>query len=401
MIKGQRELFADIEERAGRYRQALAAEGIGLALLQQLMDKYYLSGTIQRGFLAVAPDRDPVLFCLKAVERAQEETPWEVRPLGSPRELPGLLAEEGFHTDARIGFESDVIPLQLYAQLQRMFPDSRLVDCGLALRRVRQVKTAFELAELRDAGKVWMAMMEATRCGIRPGVDDQELTALIESEGRKAGSQGIVRTRAFNFEYFGPQVCAGPPGAVPTHFDGPTAGLGPHPVIAQGGAHRPIAAGEPVLVDFAAGVRGYTADGTRTFAIGGLPAELDRAAKVALDILGEAEEAIRPGASLGDIYRRAVQRAAEEGLAEHFMGYGPDRVRFLGHGVGLELDELPVLVDKTEEVFVPGMVVALEPKFVFPGVGAVGIEDTFIAREHGPAEVITTFPRAPFIPAGT
>ena len=396
MSRETENMRAEYQGRVERYGKALAASGIGLALVQQNTDKYYLSGTLQQGFLAVAPGMEPVLFCRKGADRAREETPWRVWPLDRPKDLPDLLREAGFPQDGPIGLEADVVPMQLWQQVARLFPDRGLDDGGLALRQVRQVKTAFELDEMRAAAKVWRGMMDETARQIRPGLDDHLLAIAVDAHGRHLGGQGLMRTRGFNFEYFAPHTLAGPPGALPAHFDGPTGGQGPHAAIGQGSAHVRIEPGMPILADFGVGTRGYVADGTRTFCVGELPPQLARAAAVAVDIIAEAEETLRAGAELGALYRKAVEHAAAEGLEEHFMGYGRDRVRFLGHGIGLELDEMPVLTPNAPGVLEAGMVVAIEPKFVFPGVGAVGVEDSFVVRQGAP-EVLTDYPRGPIL----
>ena len=100
--------------------------------------------------------------------------------------------------------------------------------------------------------------------------------------------------------------------------------------------------------------------------------------------------AARPGVTCRALYERALAAAAAEGLAAHFMGQGPGQVRFIGHGVGLELDELPVLTGSDLELEA-GMVFALEPKFVLPGLGAVGVENTWLVEREG----ITALTRAP------
>lgn len=389
-------LRSEFAGRAARFGEALAARGIGLALVQQTVDKYYLAGTVQQGFLAVAPGLPPVLFCRKGLERAQEETPWTVVPLDRPKDLPELLRQQGFPQDGLIGCEADVLPVQLWQQLERLFPERSLVDASMPLRLLRQVKTPFELEEMRAAAKVWRGMMAETARQIRPGVDDHLLSIAVDAYGRTLGGQGLMRTRGFNFEYFAPHTLAGPPGAVPAHFDGPTGGRGPHAAIGQGSAHVAIQPGMPVLADFGVGVHGYVADGTRTFSIGQLPPLLARAAAVAVDILAQAEETLRAGTPIQALFRQATEHAASEGLAEHFMGFGRDRVRFLGHGIGLELDELPVLTPNAEGVLEAGMVVAIEPKFVFPGLGAVGVEDSFVVRP-GPPELLTDYPRGPVL----
>ena len=91
---------------------------------------------------------------------------------------------------------------------------------------------------------------------------------------------------------------------------------------------------------------------------------------------------VRPGTIWEDLYLLALDKAEQAGLSEHFMGMGRDRVRFVGHGVGLELDEMPVFAKGLKQELEPGMVFALEPKFVFPE-GAVGIENTHLVTESG------------------
>ncbi len=142
-------------------------------------------------------------------------------------------------------------------------------------------------------------------------------------------------------------------------------------------------AGEPVVFDYTAGLDGYICDQTRTLVIGVLPDRLRRAHDAAVEILRDVQAAIRPGATPQDLYRLALDRARRLGYAEWFMGSGPLRARYVGHGVGLELDEWPVLADGFTDPLEPGQVFCVEPKMVFPGEGAVGIEDEFVVTPDG------------------
>jgi Xaa-Pro aminopeptidase len=91
------------------------------------------------------------------------------------------------------------------------------------------------------------------------------------------------------------------------------------------------------------------------------------------------------------VYTKAVDLAAAAGYEDHFMGCGATRIRFVGHGVGLELDEYPFLAKGQEMALAENMVVALEPKLIFPGKGVVGIENTFVVTANG-LEPLTRFP---------
>ena len=188
--------------------------------------------------------------------------------------------------------------------------------------------------------------------------------------------------RGFNQEMFYGQLLVGLSGAVASFLDTPLGGSGLSAAVAQGVSMRRIGRGEPIVFDFVPVRNGYITDFTRIFSLGRLPDELRLAYGVALQVQDAVVEVARPGVTCSTLYEAAVAAAERAGLAEHFMGHGPTRVRFVGHGVGLELDELPVIA-ANDTVLEPGMVFALEPKFVFPGLGAVGIENTWCVRKDG------------------
>jgi Xaa-Pro aminopeptidase len=178
-------------------------------------------------------------------------------------------------------------------------------------------------------------------------------------------------------------VASGSAAATPTYFDGPAGGLGLSTASPQGASRKPFEPGEPILVDISTIVEGYIIDQTRMAVIGELDAEMERAFEVTRAIIREAEKMGRPGTSWESLHVRALEMAEEAGLKDHFMGYGKDQARFLGHGVGLELDELPVLAKGFDLPLEENMVIAVEPKFTFPGRGVIGIENTYVVTPEG------------------
>ena len=130
-------------------------------------------------------------------------------------------------------------------------------------------------------------------------------------------------------------------------------------------------------------------DMTRVFSVGRLTEEAYRAHQVALTIQQEVENATRPGTACSDLYNIAANIAKKEGLSANFMGT-EQQAKFVGHGIGIQINELPVLTPRSKEELLPNMVLALEPKFVIPGVGAVGIENSFLVTETG-VEKLTRF----------
>jgi Xaa-Pro aminopeptidase len=208
---------------------------------------------------------------------------------------------------------------------------------------------------------------------------------------RKRGYGGCSKMRTFNQDFFMGNVTTGASGAAPTYFDGPVGGCGLTPANNPHGAGwKVIGRDEVIYIDYTCVINGYTADGARMFVIGDVSEPLRRAHAASLAIQKELVAMIRPGVLCEDVYARSVELAAEQGLAPHFMGIGNDRVRFIGHGVGLELDEYPIFAKGVKMPLAAGMTFALEPKFVF-AEGAIGTENTYVLTDDGPR----TLTRAP------
>jgi Xaa-Pro dipeptidase len=201
-----------------------------------------------------------------------------------------------------------------------------------------------------------------------------------------------MRFRGLNGEVYFGAVLAGPDAAVPAYSDTPLGGPGPSPAIGRGPGGGRIAPGVAVTVDLCGSCDGYLADATRTFVLDALPSPLDAALATCEAILTEAERHLVPGTPWRAPYDAGLELAREAGFDAGYMGAGPTRVRFIGHGVGLEINEPPFLAAGLDAPLAAGNVIAVEPKLVFPGVGAVGVENTYLVRESGPPENLTPFP---------
>ncbi|MGN6380023.1 MAG: M24 family metallopeptidase [Gaiellales bacterium] len=381
-----------IDRRLEALRQGLAADGADAALIVQNTDLAYFSGTNQQAHLLVPASGEPRLLVRRTVERARAESPLaHIEPLRSLSELPAALADAGLHPGARVGMELDVLPAAGFLGYRRRLEGYELVDCSPVVREVRAVKTGWDLERMRGAAAQVDAGARAVPGLIRPGISESKVQLEVEKALREAGHQGQIRFRGFNQEMHYGQVLGGPSGAVPGYSDSPLCGPGPNPAVGKGADGRVLEPGDPVIVDLVGGCDGWLADQTRTFFVGRAPGDLRDAYATAVDILRAAERGMCPGAVPAELYERARERAAQAGLEQHFMGAGPDRVRFLGHGVGMEIDELPILAPGFDRPLVPGNVLAVEPKFVFPGRGAVGIENMYVVTDDG-CETLTTAP---------
>jgi Xaa-Pro aminopeptidase len=277
-----------------------------------------------------------------------------------------------------------------FRRLEKLFPEAAFEDVGRIVMRQRAVKSAWEVDRVRAAAAVADAVSRVLPDLLEEGLTEVEFAGRVEAEARRLGHEGYIRMRGFNQEMFYGQLLTGVSGCVPSYLDTPLAGTGLSPSVAQGASFRRIGRGEPVVFDFVPVRDGYMADFTRMYSLGPLAGALMRAFDVALRVQEAATAAARPGATCRAVWDAARATAAEAGLAAHFMGYGAGQVPYVGHGIGIELDEVPVLTG-SDLVLEPGMVFALEPKFVLPGHGAVGIENTWVVTDEG-AERITLAP---------
>ncbi|HYW29835.1 MAG TPA: Xaa-Pro peptidase family protein [Gaiellales bacterium] len=374
----------EIEQRLRRFAAALSEDGLDAAVVVQSTDLAYLTGTNQQAHLIVPAAGEPWLGVRRTLARAREESPLsQIDPLPSLSGLSAALAAAGVGAGATVGFELDVLPAARYLGYVRRLEGYRAADCSPAIRRVRAVKSGWELEQMRRAGEQVRAAAEAVPSLLAEDVPESKVQREVESVLRAAGHQGQLRFRGFNQEMHYGQVLCGPSGAVPGYSDSPLCGPGPNAVLGKGPDGHRLRRGDPVIVDLVGGYDGYLADQTRTFALGPLHPDLREAYATAVAILRSVEQLIRPGTAPSALFAHAERMAGEAGLGEHFMGHGPDRVRFLGHGVGMEIDELPVLAPGFDAPLVPGHVIAVEPKFVFPDRGAVGIENMYAVTETG------------------
>ncbi len=382
---------SELRHRIDALKRCMAAHNIDATLIVQNTDLFYFAGTIQQGQLYVPVDDVPILMVHKSYARAKAESAIDrIVRLKSPRQIPTLLKDHGYARPRSLGLELDVLPANLYLSYQKLFGKTQLMDISHAVRTIRSVKSDYELAILRQAAKLSDKVAAGVKEFLAEGRTELEVAGQVEARARKLGHQGIVRMRLFGAELFYGHLLTGPSATVPSYLASPTGGHGASRAVAQGAGFRVIKRNEPVLFDYVFAYKGYIADSTRIFSLGDPPDELLQAHEDMLALQQAICETACPDAVSGDLYETAIQYAADRGYANHFMGADDDRVRFIGHGVGLELDEYPFLAKRQQMQLAKGMTVALEPKLIFPGLGVVGIENTHVVTDTG-LEALTRF----------
>ncbi len=384
----------EISARMSALQAALARESLGLALIRQAADLFYYTGMVVDGFLAAAPDQDPLLLVRRPQGRIKDAPPpWPLAFYRDLKELPALLARAGLAFRGPVGLELDVMPALLYRRLkEQIFPQHPLADVSLLIRRQRMVKSLYEMQQLRRAAAVLDQAHRMVPGLLKAGMTEMELSAALEYQLRVLGHQGLVRVRNWELELFYGHVLSGVSGLAPAYVDTPSGGWGVSHAFPQGPSLKKLAPWEPISIDLAACINGYVADMTRMYALEGLPEPAWEAWRLVEELHRTFQAEARPGVKPGDLFHRIWDIVRERGFQEVFMGPGPERVSFLGHGVGLELDEFPLLSARFPYPLEAGMVLAFEPKIFLPEIGMVGLEDTGCLTPQG-VEWLTHSPR--------
>ena len=372
-------LKTECPQRVARLQEKLRAQGLDGALFIYPIDIYYFTATRQNSTLWIPAQGEPLLLVRKSLARAKEEACIaDIRPFPRSKGFAPL-----FTGVQKIGTTFDVMSVQLFQYYGRLLPGIEFVDLSGLNRELRAVKSNFELERLRYAGSQLCQVFAAVPEFLRPGMREVDLAAEFEARLRKLGGEGYVRMRAYNQELFMGLVVAGTSGSSTGFFDGAVTGRGMSGASPHGASGAVIEPNQPILIDYTGVFDGYIIDVTRMFVCGKLNEKLQHAFEVACRIQAAVVERLKPGAICSELFALALKMADEAGLGAYFMGAPGENARFIGHGVGLELDEMPVLAQGFDQPLVAGQTIAIEPKFVFPALGPIGIENTFAVTPSG------------------
>jgi Xaa-Pro aminopeptidase len=369
----------EMQQRVDLMQQMLKEKSLDGALFIIPIDVYYFTGTRQNATLWLPSDGEPVLLVRKSLSRARQESPLkDIRPFPSSKEFAAVIPE----TARTIGITFDAVPIQQFNFYSKLLSGREFVDISPLNREIRSVKSGFEIEQLKISGTYLSSVFTQAPGFLKPGMRELDLSAEFEYRLRKAGNEGVVRMRAFNQELaLGLAVSAGGPSY--GFFDGAVTGKGLSCASPQGASRDVIQENSPILIDYTGVFNGYITDMTRIFVIGDLDEELKHAFAVAISIQDHLQSSLLPGAICEELFLKSVEMAEQAGLGHCFMGMPGEQARFVGHGVGLELDEFPVLAQGFKVPLKAGNSIAIEPKFVFPGKGVIGIENTFVVTSSG------------------
>ena len=352
-----------------------------LTAISDKVPLYYFTGTMQDGLLFIPQDGDAVFWVRKSYERAMDESLFpDIMKMQSYRDIAAGTGQ----LPSTVYLETDLVSL---SQLQRMqkylpFTDVRSVDKEVSA--VRAVKSPYELSLMKHAGKIHCHVLEDCVPGmLAEGIDEITFYCDLYSLMMKEGHQGIIRFGGFNEMVLG-EIGFGTSTICPVCVDTPGGVAGMHPSVPQmGNPERKLMGGDLVVVDIGCGYKGYQTDKTLSYMFRKpIPDHAIDMHLRCVEIQDTLASQLKPGAIPSQIYRNIIADLEPEFLI-NFMGFGNHKVKFLGHGIGLWIDETPVIAEGFDEPLEEGMVLALEPKKGIPDVGLVGIENTFIVTHQG------------------
>jgi len=368
----------DLKIRLSRVQRLLANAGGDAALISTDVNIYYLSGIIFSGCIFLPVEGEPLWF----VQRPSGLKGEQVIDIRKLEDIPALLNERNIPLPETLFLEADQITHNEFLRFEAALHPVRTGNMTTLLRKARMIKTPYEIEQFRISAKKQAEVFEAVPALFRQGMTEIEFQIELEYVMRKNGSIGFFRTYGANMKVFMASLLSGKNADVPSPIDFALGGSGIHPILPLGASDDPITEGSAIMIDFAGNFTAYLSDMTRVYSFGKLPEIACRAHRVSIDMHQRLMEDVKPGTACSDIYNHALDTADKSGLTPNFMGFSRQS-KFVGHGVGLEINEPPVMMARSNDVLQPGMVIAFEPKFVFPGIGAVGIENTYLVTDTG------------------
>ncbi|MDR1524482.1 MAG: Xaa-Pro peptidase family protein [Tannerella sp.] len=380
-----KKLIKDLFFRQRQVQKAIRETGTEGILLTTDVNIYYMTGLVFNGYYYLPAEGDPLLF----VKRPGGLSGERLFPVRKPEQMPDIFLSNGWKLPENVLLETDEVSYNEYMRLQNIFHFKKTDNATTFIRRMRMVKTPWEIEQLRVSADRHAATYARIPDCYRPGMTDVRFQAEIEYRMRLHGSIGVFHAFGPNMNIFMGSVLAGENAATPSPQDFALGGGGQTPLCPIGANGTMLTEGMTVMVDMAGNYTDYLTDMTRVYSIGTIPELARRAHRVSQEIQDAVEVTARPGVACADLYNIAYAIVEKAGLADYFMGTR-QQAKFVGHGIGLEINEPPVFTPRSGEALEANMTFALEPKFVIPRVGAVGIENSFLVTNTG-VEKLTVF----------
>lgn len=372
------EMLPELKNRWEKLQTEMQRTTTDACLISVNVNLFYLTDTIYNGYFYIPVKGEPYLF----VKRPAGLKGKNIVSIRKPEQIIETLSAHQYELPHTLALELDELPYNEIVRLQAIFQPDKLVNATGIIRQLRSVKSLYEIELMRHSGQLHAACYADVPALYRPGMTDLDFSIEIERLFRRRGATGHFRVFGQTMELFMGSVIAGDNADNTSPYDFAMGGGGSHkslPVSANGTV---IAEGCTVMVDMGGTFTGYISDMTRVFSVGKVSDLAYKAHQTALEIQSDIEALAKPGIATAELYSRAIEKVKKQGLESYFMGYS-QQAGFIGHGIGIQINESPVLAPRSRDILQEGNIFALEPKFVIPGVGAVGIENSFAVHRSG------------------
>lgn len=379
---------AELKQRLGRVKEAISAAGADSALLTDNATIIYLTGRVFTGYIYLhTADERPLYIVRRPHDLSGERM---VKMQRFDQLLGELKGSAGVTAPKSLGLELGCMPYATASRIIDGVAPVPVVNISPAIRTARSVKTAMEIKLMKESGLRQARVYQRLPHFYHSGMTDIELQIEAERLARLDGCLGIFRVNGHDMEIFMGNTLTGENADTPTPYDFALGGAGLNPSIPVGADGSVIMPHQSVMVDLNGNYTGYMTDMTRCYSVGAgdMAQKAKDAHRLSIDIVESLSDMARPGTEAKTLYEHALKMVEQAGMTDYFMGHH-SHAGFAGHGVGIEINEGPVLAPRSKDILAAGNTIALEPKFVIPGTGAVGIEDTIVVNAEGPAECIT------------
>ncbi len=372
--------------RTRKLQEMMAKAGYDAMLVSTNANLYYLSGGVFSGYVYIPVSGDAIQF----VRRPVNKTGDGIVHIRKPEQILEYLQTNGLPVPQHLALELDTMSYSDAKRCQKAFGLDAGENASPLLAQARSVKSDFEIGLLRESGVHHCSSYRRISGLYHEGMTDAELQIEIERILRLDGCIGLFRINGPSMELFMGNILTGDNADNPSPYDFAMGGEGLDPSLPVGCNASIIRPGNTVMIDMNGNFTGYMTDMTRSYYVGELDTHAAKAHQLSIDIHNALRTFIKPGVEAKAAYNLAMEMVEKEGEQDYFMGH-TQKAGFIGHGVGIEVNEWPVLAPRSKQVFEKGNVIAIEPKFVIPGVGAVGIENTYVVTDNG-LECLTPMP---------
>ena len=374
----------EVKRRHDKVRALMT--GVDALLVSDNANLYYLTGRVFAGYVYLPAEGPAIYFVRRPVHLEGDDVVF----IRKPEEITQTI---GLNLPQTIGLELDSETYSAVMRLSRLFPGAQTANASAILRQARSVKTPFEIEMMRRSGVKHVHVYSHIPRLYQPGMTDIELQVEIERLSRLEGCLGQFRIAGSTMELYMGNILVGDNADAPSPYDFAMGGAGADPSLPVGAAGEEIAPGHTVMVDMNGNFDGYMTDMTRVYSLGEISDLARKAHQCSIDIHRRLTAMMTPGTPAKALWEEAESMVKERGLHEYYMGHR-QHAGFIGHGVGIQINELPVIAPRSRDILAAGNVIALEPKFVIPHVGAVGIENTYALLDDGSVECLTPAPEA-------